>query len=252
MMRIAVLNFEEPWLVIVSTSLIRGLKKAYPNAQIIFFVNQESEILLRYDRDIETVNGYTTDNMIFDIVINLSPTLEASNLCQNLEANNKYGFIDRNSHVCAIDKSAQDYYESVFANKTTKKCILQLIYRVANLKWHGEGYKLNYYPKNKTCRSDTGIVVEDDVLREYVKSNLKLSLSRMKCLSLRSNLHKKIDEINKCTNIVTDDLFILHASICLRKNVQFLDKKGLGYNIEFFGKGNHHRILHDYKQLQTE
>ena len=251
-MRIAVLNYEDPWLVIVSTSLIRGLQRVYPDCKIVFFLKQETEILLRYNKDIELINGYTIDDMHFDKVINLSPSLEASNLCSNLIADQKYGFIDHNSNVYCINKNAEEYYNSVFCNNRTNKCILQLLFRLANLRWRGEGYKFSYYPKNKTNRANTGVAIQSERLREFLKSNLQLSLSDVKYLSNKNNLLKKIDEINRCKNIITDDLFILHVAISLRKNVQFLDNKGLGYNIEFFGSGNHHRIAKEHSADQTQ
>jgi hypothetical protein len=116
---------------------------------------------------------------------------------------------------------------------------------MCNLTWRGEGYDLSYYPKNRNKDFKTGIAIKEINLRQYVKNNLKLKLSEMCTIPMRENILKKIDEINRCSNIVTDDLFVVHAGIALRKNVEFLDINGLSPKFEFFGRGNCYRIVNN-------
>ena len=48
--------------------------------------------------------------------------------------------------------------------------------------------------------------------REYITNELKLEQSRLWNVPYRKNIYKQFDEVNRCTNIVTDDLFIMNIS----------------------------------------
>jgi hypothetical protein len=250
-MRIAILNYEKPWFVLASTSLTKGLQKSFDDCEIVYFVEEESVPLIKYNKNLSVISGYTV-NGDFDCVINFSPTMQAANFCESISAKEKYGFIEKDGQVCCIDKNSAEFYDVMHNQLKTSKCLFQLIFRLANQTWKGEGYNLSYYPKNKTIKTNTGVAIVDDDLRAYVKNNLSLSMSQVYYLPNKNNLYKKLDEINRCMNIVTDDLFVLHAGICLRKNVEFLDTKNLNYKIEFFGKGNHYRIVDGKWSNKTE
>lgn len=243
-MNIAVLNYGEPWHVLVSTSLIRGLKRKYPDSDIYFFSSQDSYPVLQYNSKIHAVSGYVYDiNVTFDFAINMTPSVEASNFMLEFNTKNKFGFIENGGNVLPINKDAEEYFSIMHNGVRSDKNILQVFYKICGLVWRGEGYDFAYYPKNRTNAKKTGIAISNNALRQFVKNNLKLQMSEMHSVPIRNNIFKKIDEINRCKYIITDDLFILHSSIALRKNIEFLDTIGLTTKIEFFGKGNYYRIL---------
>jgi len=242
-LNIAILNFEVPWIVLASTSLIRGFLNKFPNSNIYFFVSQESFPVLQHNQKIQVISGYTSNlPFSFDLVVNLSPTIESSNFMAELDSKIKLGFIESSGNISYLNKDAEEYYAIMYNRLPTEKNIFQVIYKIAGLTWRGEGYDLTYYPKNRTNKRRTGIAVSHEDLRHFIKKNLTLSMSEICSVPIRKNIFKKMDEINRCMNIITDDLFILHASIALRKNVEFLDTTGLSTKIEFFGKGNYYRI----------
>lgn len=252
-MNIAVLNYGEPWLVLASTSLIRGLLNKFPNSKIHFFVTQDSFPVVQYNQKIQAISGYAYDvSNSFDFAINMTPTIEASDFMTEIEAKTKLGFLEKNGDVFSVNKDADEYLAIMHEGQSTDRHLLQVLYRLVGLTWKGEGYDLAYYPKNRTNKSRTGIAISHDALRQFVKNNLKLQMSEIYNVPIRRNVLKKMDEINRCMNIITDDLFIMHASIALRKNVEFLDTKGLTTRIEFFSKGNYYRILDGDWQFQTQ
>lgn len=240
-MKIAILNYEKPWFILASTSLVKSLMKQ--NHEVYYFTSEENAQLFKYDKKINLISGYSSDDRTFDVLINYSPTLSAANFCANINAKEKYGFTEINGDVGCIDKNALEFYDVVHCGQKSHKCIFQLLYKVANRVWKGEGYSLSYYPKNQTIKTNTGISIVNKDLREYLKNNLNLLMSDIYVIPNKDNLFKKLDEINKCMNIITDDLFTMHAAISLRKNVDFLDTNNIKYKLEFFGKGNHHRII---------
>ena len=94
---------------------------------------------------------------------------------------------------------------------------------MANLKWRGEGYGLDYYPKTKQTKS-CGYDLQDPKHDNCEK------------ISETSSIFKKLDSINKYKTIITDSLTTAHASIALRKECVLISDD-LPYKIEFFGKG---------------
>lgn len=252
-MNIAVLNYGEPWHVLVSTSLIRGLKRKYPDSSIYFFSSQDSYPVLQYNSKIHAISGYTHDiDVPFDFAINMTPSVEASSFMSELNASSKFGFMEMGGSVSPINKDAEEYFAIMHKGVHSDKNILQVFYKLCGLVWKGEGYDLTYYPKNRTNKNRTGIAISHDALRQFVKNNLRLQMSETCSVPIRKNIFKRMDEINRCMYIITDDLFILHSSIALRKNVEFLDTTGLTARIEFFGKGNYYRIADGEWSLQIQ
>ncbi len=252
-MKIAILDYGKPWHVLASTSLIKGLNKKFPDNNITFFVNHESLPIIQYNSKIEPVSGYIhkTDD-VFDFVLNVTPTIEACNFSSEIKSSCKLGFIEKIGNIAFANKEAEEYFDIMHNGVTTERHMLQVLYRVAGLTWKGEGYDLVYYPKNKTKRNRTGIAISHDALRHFVKNNLKLEMSELYSVPMKKDIFKRMDEINRCMNIITDDLFVLHASIALRKDVEFLDTKGLTTRIEFFGNGNYYRIIDGEWKFQMQ
>jgi len=250
---IAILNYGEPWQVLVSTSLVQGLRKKYPNSDIYFFCSQDSYPILQYNSKIHVISGYTQNiSNSFDLAINMTPSIESSSFMSELDAKTKLGFYEFNGNVVSANKDAEEYLDIMSNRKITEKNILQVFYKLCGLTWRGEGYDLTYFPKNRTNKNKTGIAISHDDLRHFVKNNLKLQMSEIYSVPIRKNIFKKIDEINRCMYIITDDLFILHSAIALRKNVEFLDTQGITTRIEFFGKGNYYRITDGEWSFQNQ
>jgi hypothetical protein len=252
-MKIAILNFEQPWHVLASTSLIRGLRNAHPSASISFFVAEESFPLIQFNKNVEAVSGYIcpTDKS-YDLAINMSPSVEACSFMTELRSSDKRGFFEKIGAVSAINNDADEYFSIMHNGDKSERHALQVIFRLCGMTWKGEGYDLAYFPKNKTHKRKTGIAISHDPLRTFIKNNLKLQMTEIWHVPMKKNLFKRMDEINRCMYILTDDLFTLHASIALRKNVEFLDVIGLNTRLEFFGRGNYYRISDGDWRVQME
>lgn len=246
MITILVLQYGEPWLNIASTSLIKALHKIYDNLSLDWATSQNSYCLFQHNPRIRDVMaGYGPFYNHYDIVINLTPTKEACSVMNNIKANKKIGFGETSGNIVYLNEEAEEGLKVLKYDYISERNILQILFRIAGLRWKGEGYDLTYYPKNKMKKNKTGIAIRDDDLRQYVKNNLNLKNSDIWHVPLKKNLLKRIDEINRCKRIVTDDLFTVHVSIAMRKHVEFIDKKRLNINMEFFGNGNHIRLDHE-------
>jgi hypothetical protein len=251
-MNVAILNYQEPWHVLASTSLIKRFSKNnISNA--VFFIASESIPIIQYNSKVKLICGYTLNSdEHFDLAINFSPTTESCHFMSEIKANRKIGFIEKNGSVGFSNKDVETYFEIMHGDTKTSKNIFQVLYKFCGESWRGEGYDLAYFPKNKTNKRKTGIAISNDGLRMFIKNNLLLRMTEQYHIPMKKNLYKRMDEINRCMYVLTDDLFTLHASIALRKNVEFLDINGLNTKIEFFGKGNYYEISDDKWRIQFE
>ena len=246
-MDVAIIQLGEPWQTLVSTSLIKGIKRVFGSCNLHWTTTQEGYPLLQHNPSIARVSSDIRDHVgPYDFIINLTPNLDVCKHLSGVRTNARFGYIyDENANgIKFANQDARDWNDLLCGNDLIEsgKTVLQRMFRVAGMTWRGEGYDLAYYPRNKVKKGKVGIAIADGDLRVFVKRNLELSFNDLWHIPMRKNLLKRIDEINICKNIVTDDLFTLHAGISLRKNVQFLDRKNLKINFEFFGRGQHHRI----------
>lgn len=245
-----ILQYGSPWISLASTTLIKAMHKKHKKLSLDWATDQESYCLFQHNSRIrDLMVGYGPFHNQYDIAINLSPTAEACSVMTAIDANCKLGFGEFAGEIGCFNTEAEEGLNVLKDGATSERHILQILFRIAGLRWRGDGYDLAYYPKNKMKRGKTGIAIGDDDLRKYVKDNLNLSQSELWHVPLKQNLLKRIDEINRCKRIVTDDLFAAHASIAMRKHVEFLDKNGLNIHMEFFGNGNHIRLNHENQDI---
>lgn len=123
--------------------------------------------------------------------------------------------------------------------------IFQIYYSILGIAWKGEGYGLSYFPQSKNKKNRIGVSVANANLRNYVSDHLKTDNAKLWHIPYKKNIFKKMDEINKCEKIITDDLLVLHLSLYLRKYVYFLKTFPLFHKIEFFNSGEIHNVKLD-------
>ena len=242
-MQILVISYGESWEALASSSLIRRLHRQHDDMKLSWVTKPVSRCIFQYNNRIdELYDGETKLYQKFDLAINLTPTDEAGDILKSVDAEQKLGFL---SSTEAVSQGAESVIDILAGRKISKKHYFQLLYRVAELAWRGDGYDLSYYPRNKMKKKKTGVAVTDPRLRTFVKNNLVLNYSAPWHVPMRHDLLKRVDEINRVKHIITDDLFCAHAGIAMRKHVEFLDTNEFNMSIEFFGKGHHHVIKND-------
>ena len=228
-MEILIINLDNYCECFVSTSIIKALKNENNDAKIDCVVkNEKTRSIFKYNKKIRNVFTKSkfkkNDNKTYDKLINLDPTQSI-----NVEAKEKVGF------GYSDDKKT---YEILYGNKKTNKNIFQIYFGLAKLKWHGESYDFYYHPKTKTNKDKTGLYLSNTNLKRYIIHKMKLNESTLWVVPYRENIFKRIDEINRCNNIITDDTFTMHIAIFLRKHVFFLKTFPQNTKIELFSKGD--------------
>ena len=234
-MKICVIHLDDLSSCIVATSINKALRSKYKDAEIVWITNNDiSKQILRYSKLINnTLDPKDINSSIeCDILINLSPSFHPSDPL--IAAKETVGF--------GFDSRSSEFYGILFNSKKTEMSEFQVYYRLAGLKWKGEGYGLHYYPKTRERKNRAGIAISHPKLRDYVEKNLDLNGFKVVSLPYRHNIFKRMDEINSCEHIITEDKLTMHLSIYLRKYVHMLQIYEHSTRLEFFGNGRSYNV----------
>lgn len=132
-------------------------------------------------------------------------------------------------------------FQGLYADVEVRRNVFQLLYGVAGLKWKGQGYGFRYYPRPKQRDGRVGAAIRNPEVRKFVRANLKVE-DRLWHIPIRQNIYKQFDEVNVCEDVVTDDPFVMHVAVCLRKRVEYLVYEPPAIRPEFFGNGCVHLV----------
>ena len=224
----------------VASSINKGLKKVYPDCNIFWVVDEEYKYIFEYSDNVSNVlsiNEFSedTDRHIYDICINFAPIPAAS---MPIVATDRRGF--------GFDSQSEKYYHCLYKESPLKMNLFQIYFRIAHMSWRGEGYDINYYPKCRSKKNRVGLSIANANLRNFVNEQLNLEMSKLWVVPYKKNVFRRMDEINKCKTIITDDLLTLHAAVALKKSVFFLKTMPISFQMEFFGNGKVYDVPSSY------
>lgn len=229
------------------TILLTGvIKKLIEDGNSIHcVVDRQSGEIFRYIKNtiIDSIDAPNLQKE-YTTAINLSPQITCTSIMEKVSAENKFGYGVENGNLSFFNYGAEVHYKHKYMGEQTKSNLFQLIFNLAGYTWQGEGYHLPYFPRNKTKKYLTGLVIRDQLLRSYIRDNIKLSQSKTYTVPFKRDILKQIDEMNRCKNIVTDDFGIMHLGLALRKGVEMIVKRKPSFEIEMFGSGNMHIFDH--------
>jgi len=237
-MNIVVTHFGNISQLIPVTSVIMGIKKQKINTNITMVVSKkEFCYIYKYNKNIDrtiTLEQFSKEYQAYDLLVNLFSYFPDS-LYINPEIRQATGFY--------FFKEYDRFKKALTGEqKFPEMSILQLYYILAGLTWKGEGYDLGYLPKTKTHKNRIGVSVANANIRNYVLDNLEIDNKKIWYIPYKKNIFKKMDEINKCKKIITDDLTTFHLSIAMRKYVYYLETYPLNLKLEFFNRGEIYKV----------
>jgi hypothetical protein len=241
-MKFLIINFGTLCETFISTCIIKGIYKNHSQEsqpEIYWICNdQESLNILKYNKKIKKVyiKGEVPESLLkmnFDRVINLSPEfLPANDL--NILSNDIRGF--------NFDDKSNKLYDIVYGNVKSNLNIFQIYFKLSGMTWKGEGYDVNYIPRNKSKKNRTGIAIANANLRNYIIDKLKLDITKLWIVPFKKNIFKKIDEINRVNYLITDDFLSMNIGLFVRKNIYFLETIPYNTRLEFFGTGESYQV----------
>jgi hypothetical protein len=217
---------------LVATSVLNKIKQKVDKPEITWVAGEKNQKYIFKYTNVSRVLCFPDLGAIkenFDLLINLCPVF----------------FPEAIPHIGA--KEAIGFNFSVISKGITDnpdRSLFQMYYKLTGATWKGEGYQIGYFPRTKTKRNRIGIAVAHANLRNYVIDELHLESGKLWHIPYKKNIFKKMDEINKCEKIVTDDLTTFHLAMVLRKYVYFLQTFPLNTKLELFGNGQIYEVPH--------
>lgn len=239
-MNIAVIHLGDITQCLVASSLNKKIRGTAKDAKIYWIVNNEESLSILKNNSkitgVMLIGDFAKSPIKFDILFNLSPAFKKEYLPKNCEA---FGF--------NFNKKAGNYYDILYGNEKSRMNLFQVYFKIVDLSWHGESYDFSYFPKSRSKKNRAGIAIAHANLRNYVIDNLHTSKNMKTWLvPYKKNIFKRLDEINRCEHIITDDTLTMHLAINLRKFVHYLDSIPRNTKLEFFGKGKVYDIPNNY------
>ncbi|MBL7206835.1 MAG: glycosyltransferase family 9 protein [Candidatus Aenigmarchaeota archaeon] len=252
--RILLINLEFKGDVLRVTSLIKGLKKKYPNSHITWAVEENSKTIPENNPLVDRVVIADAEAAIrfmveeFDILINLDKRSKACAMASLVKAGEKKGFgLGEDGNILCFNKEAELLYAMGLSDdikKANKKTYQEIIFEMADLKYKGEkpDFKLSKESLNFSKEFFKGISEKDIVIglntgcgsgifpnkkwltENFIELAKMIDNAGMKVLLLggpeEKERNKKIaDECNFVIDSGTDNTIENFAAILNRSNV---------------------------------
>jgi hypothetical protein len=229
-MKILIVHLGHTSQLLPATSVIKPIAKKAENPDITWVVNSEkNKYIFKYNKLVNRVISFDElqkIDEIFDVLINLHPRFPHKN-CKELKIKNAFDY--------NFENEFKNFVDIIVGEKQTNINIFQLYFKLAGLTWKGEGYNVKYYPKTKSKKNRVGMAVAHANIRNYITE--ELDIKKIWYIPNKKNIFKKMDEINRCNKIITDDMTTFHLAMSLKKYVYFLRTIQSNIKLELFGNG---------------
>jgi len=222
--------------LVVASSVNIGIKKQPEDVNITWVVPEEHKYIFRHCKNVNkalSFKEFRVREEEYDVFINLWPdNIETSAKIKERTGFGCYGEFDKYERAILGLDSCQDMNTQ------------QLYFYLSGMTWKGEGYDINYYPRTKAKKGRVGMSAANANLRNYVIDNL--DVDKVWYIPYKKNIFKKMDEINRCKKIITDDLLTLHLALALRKYVYYLETYPKTLRLELFKNGQIYSVPYNY------
>lgn len=230
-MKILILHLGTLSETLVATSLIKGILKQTDKPDITWVtISENINYVLDYNSNINkviTFDELKSKEETYDIAINLRSDFPL-NSCPGVRIEDALGF--------GFDNS-KEVLEYLSTNRSKTMNLFQIYYKLAGLSWRGEGYDIGYFPRSRNKKNRIGIAIDRINMRNYIIDELEIEKGKIWYIPYKKNIFKRMDEINTCNKIITDDIITMHLAIALRKYVYFLNTSQINTKIEMFENG---------------
>lgn len=237
-MEIAIIHLGNISQLIPATSVINGIKKQDVDTNITWVVSKKEFCYFnKYNNDIFktiSLDQFVNEKKEFDLLINLYPyfpeEVKINSIIRHATGFCFHSYFDKFKKIFSENKETYDMN------------IFQLYFILCGLVWKGEGCDIRYYPKNKTKFNKIGVSVANANIRHYVLDNLEVDKKKIWYIPYKKNIFKRMDEINRCKKIITDDLITFHLAMFMRKYVYYLETFPLSTKLELFNNGEIYKV----------
>lgn len=144
------------------------------------------------------------------------------------------GYIFSKNKISFTCKEVEDFFNCYCLKSGCDDNILSSFFSAFGFDWNKEGFNISYKSKSKSKNDRNGVAISNDNLRTFVKQNMFSNGEKLWHIPIRQDPLKCIDEVNKCSNIVTDNIFYAFVGSFLRKKIIFLVEDGCSFSPDIF------------------
>jgi len=224
--------------LVVASSVGYGIKKQPIDIHITWVVPEEHKYIFKHSKNVNRSISYREfrdKEEEYDLFVNLWP----SKIKTKAKIKESTGF--------SFHEEFNKYEGALLGiGPALEMSNFQLYFFLAGMTWKGEGYDINYYPKSRVKKKRIGMSAANANLRNYVLDNLDVGDNKISYIPYKKNIFKKMDEINRCKKIITDDLLTLHLAMALRKYVYYLETYPHTLRLELFKSGQVYPVPYNY------
>ncbi|MAG25686.1 hypothetical protein CMI47_08925 [Candidatus Pacearchaeota archaeon] len=220
---------------ILISSVVQVLRRDFPNSDIEISSGDDScRKLLLHVPGITNVSQRAS-KVKYDIVYCFDDRLSNLSRYSNLKFDKYVGYQIDGSSIKFTSDLVKDFFYYYCLKESYDGNLLQMIFECFGLNWNREGFKISYKTRSRSKEGRNGAAISNDNLRSLVKNNIFNDGSKLWHIPIRQDPLKCIDEVNKCSNIVTDNIFYAFIGSFLRKKIIFLVEDGCDFNPDIFG-----------------
>jgi len=153
---------------------------------------------------------------------------------KSIQCKKYIGYKIENNIIGFCGDMLDEFFKCYCLKSSCSSNVLNSFFNVFDIKWNREGFDVCYKPKSRSNDSRDGVAISNGNLRSFVKNNLFNNGEKLWHVPIRQDPLKCIDEVNKCSNIVTDNIFYAFIGSFLRKKIIFLVEDGCSFNPNIF------------------
>jgi ADP-heptose:LPS heptosyltransferase len=179
--RILLIKLDAIGDVLRSTPMAEGIKKKYPNSELLWITKSECRMFIENNNYIDKVLTYNEETVRilqaqkFDIIINLDKDAKATSLISSLSASEKLGYtISEDGCVVPLNQEAEYQYticmDNWGAKRVNTKTYIEMLFDISKLVYENERPSLflntskqlefkNQFYKENSIEKDARIII---------------------------------------------------------------------------------------------
>ena len=233
-MNILILFDDTKKFCMLISSIIPRLRKDFSNSSIEVF--SDSDYCRKFLAHIPGISDISSNIILneYDKVFCFDDSVSHLIEYRDIKCKEYIGYTFSENQIHFTCKAVEKFFNCYCLKSGCDDNILSSFFNAFGFSWNKEGFNISYRAKSKSKDDRSGVAISNDNLRSFVKMSMFSHGEKLWHIPIRQDPLKCIDEVNKCSNIVTDNIFYAFVGSFLRKKIIFLVEDGCSFSPDIF------------------